>query len=138
MDIEKEKPTQQIEKNTPVGRRWVVVSVAHIAIWVLKEHGIVDPKEREIKDVVILAKRSSDAWDTMQTRAHKLRLIEMTNLTGPLDEEAKLDGKRIKKALCQLHVKYERINEDSKENFSYLDEIIFDNHVGESKKDIGK
>lgn len=117
-----------IEKRTPEGQRWVVVSSAEVAIRALAKIGIEKPSAEIIQTLVLKAKSNRATWDLFQQRAHELRLKELESLlTGIVDQT------QMTAALCNIHRRYAEIDGDQDRNFNYLDRIILGNNTGENQ-----
>lgn len=117
-----------IEKNTPEGNRWVVISCVATAAIALKRMGV-KPMEGEIMTFIKKAKSNPQVWELFMEKAHRVRASELGRVMG---EDQGPEG--LKGALVALNQKYRRINEDRRRNFSYLDDIVLENGMDESQE----
>ncbi len=119
---------KQIEKRTPEGRRWVVVSCGEVACRAVRKMGL-EPNQATVLGLIKRAKSNRAVWEIFITKAHELRVRELSSLLKGVVGHGEIDS-----ALVALNQKYAGINEDPERNFSYLDDIVLGNGVDEGKK----
>ena len=119
-----------IEKRTPEGRRWIVVSCGEVATRAVRNMGM-EPTPPVIKALVQKAKSNPATWEILHNKAHELRIKELEIL---LNQRVITNRAPIDVALTRLNRKYAEIDMDPARNYCYLDGIVLDGDVDESQK----
>lgn len=112
--------------DTRATRRWQVVTMYEVAGDELSSRKIENPSNEDVFEFVSEAKKSPLYWEWFQKKVSESMRSELSKITGgfskkdqPLEQSMVDLEKKVKE-------KYEKIDEDPKRNYSFLDPILFD------------